>query len=42
MCERAALKASGSAGKLVYEKRAADGMTIAVARREWSVRFDEA
>lgn len=42
VCERAALKASGPAGKLVYEKRAADGMTIAVARREWSVRFDEA
>lgn len=42
VCERAALKACGCGGRLVYEKHAADGMTIAAARREWSVRFDEA
>ena len=28
-------------GSLVYKKHAEDGMTIAVAKREWSVRFDE-
>lgn len=41
VCERAALKACGPAGTLVCEKRAENGMTIAVARREWSVVFDE-
>lgn len=42
VCERAALRACEGRGRLVYEKHAEDGMTIAVARREWSVRFDEA
>lgn len=42
VCERAALKACGPGGRLVYEKHGEDGMTIAVARKEWSVRFDEA
>ena len=42
VCERAALKACGCGGKLIYEKHGADGMTIAVAKRDWSVRFDEA
>lgn len=41
VCERAALKACGNSGTLVYEKHAQDGMTIAIARREWSVRLDE-
>lgn len=41
VCERAALKACGSGGSLVYEKHGADGMTIAAAKREWSVGFDE-
>ncbi len=41
VCERAALKLCGSGGRLVYEKHAGDGMTIAVAKREWRVRFDE-
>lgn len=41
VCERAALRACGSEGKLICEKRARDGMTIAVARRKWSVSFDE-
>lgn len=41
VCERAALKACGSGGKLVYEKHAEDGMTIAIAKREWSITFDE-
>lgn len=41
VCERAALKLCGPEGRLVYEKYAEDGMTIAVAKREWRVRFDE-
>ena len=41
VCERAALKAAGPGGKLIYEKHAEDGMTIAIARRKWRVRFDE-
>ena len=41
VCERAALKAAEPNGKLVYEKHAEDGMTIAIAKREWSVEFDE-
>ncbi len=42
VCERAALYACGPGGKLVYEKHAEDGMTIAIAQREWRVSFDEA
>lgn len=50
VCERAALlcceladeKAGSLSGRLVLEKQAQDGMTIAIAKREWSVRFDEA
>ena len=42
VCERAALRACGYGGVLVYEKHAEDGITIAIARREWSVKFDEA
>lgn len=41
VCERAALKACGGAGTLIYEKHAEDGMTIAIAKREWSVVFSE-
>ena len=41
VCERAALYACGEEGRLVYEKHAEDGMTIAVAKRKWSVSFDE-
>jgi cobalt-precorrin 5A hydrolase len=45
VCERAALRASGNGGRLVYEKRAYDGMTIAIAAtrdiKKWSVNFDE-
>ncbi|MCM1087331.1 MAG: precorrin-4 C(11)-methyltransferase [Muribaculaceae bacterium] len=40
VCERAALKACGQGGKLIFPKRAENGMTIAVARREWTVWFD--
>ncbi len=41
VCERAALKGCGLKGKLIYEKYAEDGMTIAIAKREWRVAFDE-
>ena len=40
VCERAALRASGPGGVLVYEKKRAEGMTLAIARREWSVTWD--
>lgn len=39
VCERAAVKACGE-GRLILDKHAEDGMTIAVAKREWSVVFD--
>lgn len=41
VCERAAMKACGENGKLIAGKEAKDGMTIAVAKREWSVTFYE-
>lgn len=41
VCERAALAGCGRGGTLVYEKHARDGMTIAIAKRDWSVAFDE-
>lgn len=41
VCERAAMKACGMGGRLIAGKYAKDGMTIAVAKREWSVNFDE-
>lgn len=41
VCERAALKMCEPKGKLLYEKHAEDGMTIAIAKREWRVNFDE-
>jgi cobalt-precorrin 5A hydrolase len=41
VCERAALNMCGQGGKLVYEKHAEDGMTIAIAKREWRVNFNE-
>lgn len=39
VCERAAIKACGGAGQLISGKYAKDGMTIAVARKEWHVSF---
>lgn len=38
VCERAALKVAGDGGRLVYKKHAEDGMTIAIAKREWNLR----
>ncbi|MCM1262962.1 MAG: cobalt-precorrin 5A hydrolase [Butyrivibrio sp.] len=41
VCERAAVKGCGEYGKLIAPKTAGNGMTIAVAKREWKVCFDE-
>ena len=41
VCERSALCGCGLNGRLIYEKHTEDGMTIAIAKREWSVSFDE-
>lgn len=41
VCERAAIKACGTGGILISGKYADSGMTIAVAKRKWSVDFDE-
>ncbi len=41
VCERAALKVCGPDGRLIYEKHAEEGMTIAIAKRERRVSFDE-
>lgn len=41
VCERAAKKACGESGQLVVYKQAEAGMTIAIAKRDWSVTFDE-
>lgn len=41
VCERAAVKAAGLDGRLIYKKHAEDGMTIAIAKREWRITFDE-
>lgn len=37
VCERAALAGCGANGTLIYEKQAFDGMTIAIAERNWSI-----
>ena len=41
VCERAALKTAGEGGELILRKCAEDGMTIAIAKRKWSVIFNE-
>lgn len=41
VCERAALKACGENGKLIFAKHAENGMTIAIAKRNWTVDFDD-
>ena len=41
VCERAALKVCEPVGNLIYGKHAEDGMTIAIAKRDWRVNFDE-
>lgn len=41
VCERAAIAAAGEGAELVMRKRAMNGVTLAVAKRRWRVRFDE-
>ena len=41
ICERAALLACGHKGELAVKKCARDGMTVAVAKKEWRVDFYE-
>ena len=41
VCERAALRAAGTDGRLIYGKHAKDGMTIAIAKKEWRVKLEE-
>lgn len=41
VCERSARNVCGEAGQLVLSKQAEHGMTIAIAKRDWSVTFDE-
>ena len=40
VCERAAILGSGG-GRLVLEKTAEQGMTLALAAEDWSVDFDK-
>lgn len=40
VCERAALRACGEGGSLIVEKHMSEGMTIAIARREWRISFE--
>lgn len=41
VCERAALLAAGDGGKLLIKKQAKNGVTLAVAQRDWTVDFNE-
>lgn len=41
VCERAAMAACGESGRLVVKKYAENGITVAIARKKWSVSFDE-
>lgn len=40
VCERAAMLAAGKNAELMVKKTCLDGVTIAVAQAEWSVRFE--
>ncbi len=40
VCERAALRMAGERGRLIQKKYANNGVTAAVAVRDWSVRFE--
>lgn len=41
VCERAAVLAAGAGGRLIRKKYAENGVTVALALREWRVRFEE-
>ena len=40
VCERAAMRSAGAGAVLLVAKRGANGVTVAVAREEWSVWFE--
>ncbi len=40
VCERAAMAAAGEGAELVVKKQAGNGITVALARRKWSICFD--
>lgn len=41
VCERAALLAAGAGGRIIHKKYAENGVTAALAVREWRIRFGE-
>ena len=41
VCERAALLAAGNQGQIICPKIAQNGMTVAIAKKKWGIRFDE-
>lgn len=41
VCERAAVLAAGTGGRLIRKKYAEDGVTVALAVREWRVHFEK-
>jgi cobalt-precorrin 5A hydrolase len=40
VCERAAMLSAGENAKLIVKKTCLDGVTVAIAQEEWSVRFE--
>lgn len=40
VCERAAMLSAGENAKLIVKKTCLDGVTVALAQEEWSVRFE--
>ena len=40
VCERAALRSAGEGASLIVKKTSLNGVTVAVAREKWSVRFE--
>jgi cobalt-precorrin 5A hydrolase len=42
VCERAAMAACPTGGTLLLPKTAENGVTVAVVKRKWSLRIDEA
>lgn len=41
VCERAAMRCAGADGQICLGKQAQDGMTVAIAEKEWKVNFHE-
>ena len=39
VCERAAVCAAGEGGRLLVQKTACEGKTLAIAEKKWSVKF---